>query len=174
MFFCTTIQKQAMCFLCAAALCLSLSGRAQAGQTETAGGEVPLVAVQYVDKTVKIDWDAVVAGDIQDSVSYGLFGGKMSDLEEFLLRPRQPVIFEICRAGEMVDGNVPPGEIVAQSEVIQPGEIYIFSHNVPEGMPTLFVCAKTDAKRLCWAPAFSGEDGSLMVSPGFALYKQEK
>ena len=156
-----------LCLLCLLCLAVSLSGRpGQAGEVD----DPTLIAVQLMGDAEEIDWDRVAGGDIHDSVSLRLFGGTMQDLTFFLLWPQESVTVEICRVGDFAAGQPIPGEVVGAGKAVLPGESYIFSHVIPEGMPNLLVCARTESKRLCWAPAFSGVDGSLMFSPGFVPY----
>ena len=123
---------------------------------------------------MEIDWDAVAGGDVQDATSLQLFGGTLQDLTLFLLWPQEPLVIEICQVSGFEKGHPIPGDVAARSEVITPGNAYMFGHTIPEGMPNLLACAKTKTQRLCWAPAFSGKDNSLMLSPGFGLHRKSK
>lgn len=40
---------------------------------------------------------------------------------------------------------------------------------ISETIPALEICAKADGQEKCWSPAYSGEDGALVLAPGFAL-----
>lgn len=169
---CSTILGKPFSFFSALTLILFLSGMATAAQTEGANTQEVLVAVQYVEDPSKMSLDAVVDGDIQDIVSHQ-YSGDLQELKDFLIRPQQPLIIEIRSVSGFVAGQATPGEVTHASKVIKPGEAYLLSHAVPEGMPNLLVCAKTDSKRLCWAPSFSGVDGSLILAPGFILYGEK-
>ncbi|MDL2313512.1 hypothetical protein LJC36_00860 [Desulfovibrio sp. OttesenSCG-928-C14] len=162
-------MEKTLHFFLALALILSLPCMALAAQAEGAGAQKALVAVQYVEDSSQMNLDAVVDGDIQDIVSHQ-YSGDLQDLKDFLIYPQQPLIIEICAVSGFADGQATPGEVTHTSKVIKAGEAYMLSHLVPEGMPNLLVCAKTDSKRLCWAPLFSGVDDSLILAPGFILY----
>ena len=57
---------------------------------------------------------------------------------------------------------------------LEAGETYTFSHLISEGIPDLSVCAQAESgpeTELCWTPFFSGEDGHLMLGPGFVPQK---
>ena len=50
------------------------------------------------------------------------------------------------------------------------GETYSFTFLPAGDIPNLALCAKPESgAELCWKPALSGKDGSLLMEPGFAL-----
>ena len=70
-------------------------------------------------------------------------------------------------------GNITPVRI-RETRRLKPGGSYIFSHLIPEGIPDLSICAQTGSSpetELCWTPSFSGEDGHLILAPGFVPKK---
>ena len=55
---------------------------------------------------------------------------------------------------------------------IMPGVAYLRRMTIPEGLPACQVCfSGRSAPRVCWVPAESGRDGSLVLSAGFKLVK---
>ena len=70
-------------------------------------------------------------------------------------------------------GDIAPVRI-REARHLEAGETYTFSHLVSEGIPDLSVCAQAESgpeTELCWTPFFSGEDGHLMLGPGFVPQK---
>lgn len=70
-------------------------------------------------------------------------------------------------------GDIAPVRI-REARHLDAGETYTFSHLVSEGIPDLSVCAQAESgpeTELCWTPFFSGEDGHLMLGPGFVPQK---
>ena len=143
-----TIFKWAVTFLCVSVFCLSLSIVTLARSPEKANTEESPVAIQYINGTLKIGWNVVAAGNIHDFISLNLFGGNLRALYFLLLWPKSPLTIEICRVCGLMNGKATPGKIMAESQTIKPGEAYIFGHHLPEGIPNLLVCARTDAKKI--------------------------
>lgn len=55
---------------------------------------------------------------------------------------------------------------------IMPNIAYMRRMTIPEGLPNCQVCFSGPAQpRVCWVPAESGRDGSLVLSAGFKLVK---
>ena len=70
-------------------------------------------------------------------------------------------------------GDIAPVRI-REARHLDAGETYTFSHLISEGIPDLSVCAQAESgpeTELCWTPFFSGEDGHLMLGPGFVPQK---
>jgi len=63
-------------------------------------------------------------------------------------------------------------EVVKLTRKLAAGERYSFTF-LPDGdIPNLALCARPQSgKELCWTPSFSGEDGHLILAPGFAPKK---
>ena len=79
---------------------------------------------------------------------------------------------EFCAVeGFTEQGKLIPGETLA-THSLQTGEVYLFGHLVPEGVPNLLVCARDGQNLLCLAPRFSGQDDSVLLEPGFVLFKK--
>lgn len=55
------------------------------------------------------------------------------------------------------------------SSTMKRGDTTRLNTCISEGIPALEICAKADGQEQCWTPAYSGEDGSLVLAPGFAL-----
>lgn len=55
------------------------------------------------------------------------------------------------------------------SSAMKRGDTQKLNVCISEGIPALEICAKADGQEKCWTPAYSGEDGSLVLAPGFAL-----
>lgn len=55
------------------------------------------------------------------------------------------------------------------STAMKRGNTQTLNACISEGIPSLEICAKAGGQEKCWTPAFSGEDGSLVLAPGFAL-----
>ena len=81
----------------------------------------------------------------------------------FLLTAQKDVHLSFRRAVLEDDATVRPGDPLRRV-VLKAGEACMLRTAVPEGVPDMFVCVG-DA---CWSPAFSGKDGALLLSPGFA------
>ena len=55
---------------------------------------------------------------------------------------------------------------------IMPNIAYLRRMTIPEGLPACQICFSGPAQpRVCWVPAESGRDGSLVLSAGFRLVK---
>ena len=54
------------------------------------------------------------------------------------------------------------------SSAMKRGDTQKLNVCISEGIPALEICAKADGQEKCWTPAYSGEDGSLVLAPGFA------
>ena len=55
---------------------------------------------------------------------------------------------------------------------VMPNVAYLRRMTIPEGLPACQVCFSGPAQpRVCWVPAESGRDGSLVLSAGFRLVK---
>ena len=55
------------------------------------------------------------------------------------------------------------------SSAMKRGDTQTLNVCISEGIPALEICAKGGGQEKCWTPAYSGEDGSLVLAPGFAL-----
>ena len=133
--------------------------------TQFAAAEVkiePLVSVEYIGvnpAVESIDADAPsISGDIHDS------------LTSSKLRSQKDLILEFFTVGDFTaQGRPTPGELLGKYS-LKNGDVYLFRHHVPEGMPNLIVCARAGKTFSCWVPRFSGVDGSVELDPGFAPF----
>lgn len=55
------------------------------------------------------------------------------------------------------------------SSAMKRGDTQTLNVCISEGIPALEICAKAGGQEKCWTPTYSGEDGSLVLAPGFAL-----
>lgn len=110
-------------------------------------------------------------GDVETSLSASRLGGDPSFENAFLLRPTQPLLLEFFAVdGFSPEGKLLPGEVL-ERQALRKGEVYLFRHHVPEGMPNLLVCGHDGVARRCWTPRFSGMDEAVKLDPGFVLFK---
>ena len=141
-----------------------------------AGDPDPLISVEYIGVNPALEsidsGSPEFSGDIMQSLSSAKLGSDPADESAFLLRLQKNLALEFCTvSGFSAQGRPLPGESLAKYSLPE-GEVYLFRHHVPEGMPNLLVCARAGAERLCWAPRFSGMDGSVELDPGFILFEK--
>jgi len=143
------------------------------------GGSDPaaLVSVEHIGVNPAIESiDAntpFIFGDAAQSLSSTTFGGDPSQEDAFLLRPQTALILEFVAVGNFsAQGKPLPGASLAK-QALNKGDVYLFRHHVPEGMPNLMVCAVGGQMRHCWTPRFSGKDGSVEPDPGFIVFKKD-
>lgn len=142
-----------------------------------ANGNASLVSVEYIGVNPNVESITThapsISGDTQESLSSARLGGDRTLESAFLLRSQKALVLKFYTAGDFTAQGIPaPGDILAEHQ-LQKGEIYLFRHLVPEGMPNLLVCAQDETERLCWIPRFSGVDGSVELDPGFILFKKD-
>lgn len=145
--------------------------------TQFAAAEVkiePLVSVEYIGvnpAVESIDADAPsISGDIHDSLTSSKLGGDRTSESAFLLRSQKDLILEFFTVGDFTaQGRPTPDELLGKYS-LKNGDVYLFRHHVPEGMPNLIVCARAGKTFSCWVPRFSGVDGSVELDPGFAPF----
>ena len=142
------------------------------------GGEpAALVSVEYIGINPAVaSMDAgtpFIFGDASQSLSSARFGGDPAFENAFLLRPNTALTLEFLTVEDFSAQGVPlPGETLAKQQ-IKKGDVYLFRHHVPEGMPNLMVCAAGGQARHCWTPLFSGKDGSVELDPGFIVFTKD-
>ena len=89
---------------------------------------------------------------------------------DFSLRAERPLtLVQRAITGLNDDGKFSYGN--STSSAMKRGDTQTINACISEGIPTLEICATPEgggAER-CWTPAYSGNDGSLMLAPGFAL-----
>ena len=92
----------------------------------------------------------------------------------FTLKAKVPLTLSLKdMAFDEKRGDIAPVRI-RETRQMKAGETYTFSQMVPEGIPDLSVCARAESgpeTELCWTPFFSGEDGHLILAPGFVPKK---
>ena len=136
-----------------------------------------LVSVEYIGVNPAIESinaeTTFIFGDAKRSLSSIKLGGDPAHENAFLLRPKTALTLEFLTVGDFSPQGVPlPGESLAKL-ALNKGDVYLFRHHVPEGMPNLIVCAARDQERRCWIPRFSGVDGSAELDPGFIVFKKD-
>ena len=139
---------------------------------------VRLISVKHLGINPVVDINSLnTSAAIKNSDQYFLINTLDSDdaaaADGFLLQAHQDLTLEF----HAIDDFSPQGEAILGEELaaypLQSGEVFCLRHLVSEGMPNLLVCAKTSADTWCWAPRFSGLDGSLELDPGFILQQEE-
>ena len=152
---------------------LAVSPQCALGEGEPAA----LVSVEHIGVNPAVESiDAetpFIFGDAKQSLSSTKFGGDPAYEDAFLLRPEIALTLEFLTVEGFSEQGAPlPGEPFAKQE-LNKGDVYLFRHQVPEGMPNLIVCAARDQERYCWVPRFSGIDGSVELDPGFIVFKKD-
>ncbi len=145
--------------------------------TFAASGNAPLVSVEYVGvnpavESINVDAPSI-SGDTQESLSSAKLGGDRTLENAFLLRSQKALALKFYTVGDFTAQGTPAlGDLLAEHQ-LQKGEVYLFRHLVPEGMPNLLVCAQDETEQLCWTPRFSGVDGSVELDPGFIPFTRD-
>lgn len=91
----------------------------------------------------------------------------------YLVIPSKPTI-RLDLANAVLDDyyNICEGELLTQGVT---GSPIIFSYTAPEVMPLIVVVAVDEVgHRICWAPQYSGEDGSLITTEEFKLFSEKE
>ena len=81
----------------------------------------------------------------------------------FELVAQKPLLMEFYSVGMTDDGNIVPDKRQQRIE-LKENEGCQLTMLVSETLPNFMICAD----HLCWAPAYSGMDGSLILAGGFA------
>ncbi|MDY0275373.1 MAG: hypothetical protein RBR42_08040 [Desulfomicrobium sp.] len=152
----------------------ALSSPAFSSQEALNEDRAALISVQYIG--VDLDMETItqlldpsesLLGDVTQSLSFQIHGSEKTLENCFLLRPQQPVLLEFFTVDGFSDQGIPlPGQLLAEHK-LQVGDVFLFRHLVPEGMPNLLLCAQDETGRYYWHPRFSGMDGSLELNQGF-------
>jgi len=144
----------------------------------------PLVSVEYlgVNPAVASIYAKVprLFGDVGPSLSSSVLHGDPASEDAFLLRPQTTLTLEFLTVEKLsAQGHPLPGRPLIK-RTLNKGDVYLFRHHVPEGMPNLMVCAVREREarplreRRCWIPRFSGMDGgTLYMDPGFILFSKD-
>jgi hypothetical protein len=170
--------------LIAPAICLTAFLMLVVATRGVAAAETPFPALILVEHLgVNIAAESIdagtgeICGDVAQSLSSAKLGGDPALENAFLLRLQTAITLEFFTVEGISEQGVPiPGESLAKYG-LQAGDVYLFKHHVPEGMPNLIVCAVTQRgqeRRSCWTPRFSGIDGSLELDPGFGRFSKRK
>ena len=87
---------------------------------------------------------------------------------DFTLRAERPLtIVQRAITGVNDEGKFTYGS--STSSAMKRGDTQKLNACMTEGIPALEICAKPEGgQEQCWAPAYSGEDGSLVLASGFA------
>ena len=88
----------------------------------------------------------------------------------FLLRAQQNIILRFFTVAGFTDQGIPLPDQLLEAHELQPEQVLVFRHLVPEGMPNLLLRAQGQDGHYYWYPRFSGMDGSLELDPGFTLF----
>jgi hypothetical protein len=138
----------------------------------------PLVSVEHlgVNPAVASIYAKVprLFGDVGPSLSSSVLHGDPASEDAFLLRPQTALNLEFFTVENLsAQGHPLPGRSLIK-RALNKGDVYLFRHHVPEGMPNLMVCAARERERHCWIPRFGGMDGdSLYLAPGFILFAND-
>lgn len=87
----------------------------------------------------------------------------------FILTAQKDLAVSFCEAVPDAEYRMHPGKVLA-SVHLKKGESVELVALIPEGMPRVVVVAQGRE----WVPAFSGEDGSLILADGFSLAKDSR
>ncbi|GAB1409550.1 hypothetical protein MASR1M90_07040 [Desulfovibrionales bacterium] len=136
-----------------------------------------LVSVEYVGvnppiESIKNDLvsSEILLGDVALSLSATLFGTDPTVEHAFLLRPEKELLLEFFTVDGYSDQGVPlPGQLLA-THTLHPGNVFLFRHLVPEGIPNLLLCVQDETGSYYWYPRFSGVDGFIELDQGFSHF----